>query len=87
MSSMGVEERKHRIAKLLEQTPSKMKVKEPSINRESISSTYQNEDKTNNSLNAGEDKVSFNTGKSDLEEKLRPKIIQSSELRGLIPNK
>ena len=77
MSSMGVEERKHRIAKLLEQTPSKMKVKEPSINRESISSTYQNEEKTNNSLQAGEDRDSFNTGKSDLEEKLR----------GLIPNK
>ena len=42
MSSMGVEERKYRIAKLLEQTPSRMKIKENTINRES-SSTYQNE--------------------------------------------
>ena len=72
MSSMGVEERKHRIAKLLEQTPSRMKIKENTINRES-SSTYQNEE----SLLAGEDRVSFNTGRSELEEKLR----------GLLPNK
>ena len=72
MSSMGVEERKYRIAKLLEQTPSRMKIKENTINRES-SSTYQNEE----SLLAGEDRVSFNTGKSELEDKLR----------GLLPNK
>ena len=72
MSSMGVEERKYRIAKLLEQTPSRMKIKENTINRES-SSTYQNEE----SLLAGEDRVSFNTGRSELEEKLR----------GLLPNK
>ena len=77
MSSMGLEERKYRIAKLLEQTPSKMKVKELNINREQSSSTNKIEEKTNHSNLAGEDRMSFNTGKSDLEEKLK----------GLIPNK
>ena len=77
MSSMGLEERKYRIAKLLEQTPSKMRVKELNINREQSSSTNQIEEKTNHSNLAGEDRMSFNTGKSDLEEKLK----------GLIPNK
>ena len=57
-----------------------MKVKEPSIHRDS-SITYQNEEKNNNSLLAGEDRTSFNTGKSDVEEKLREHRF------GLMPNK
>ena len=83
MSSMGPEERKYRIAKLLEQTPSKMKVKEPTaINRES-SSTYHNDVNTNGSILAGEDRASYNTGKSDHEEKPRGPIPEKKSLASM----
>ena len=71
---MGMEERKFRIAKLLEQTPSKMKIKEPMLNNRDSSSTYQVQEITNNSILAGEDRASVNTGKSELEEKLQGPI-------------